>query len=45
MKGNKVTSDQTIANIQGKDDKGLSYNDKDRNEKAEFQETQREHPG
>lgn len=45
MKGSKVASDQTIANIPGKDDKGLSYNGKDRNEKAEFQETQRERPG
>lgn len=25
MKGSKVTGDWTIANISGKDDKGLSY--------------------
>ena len=44
MKGSKRTSDETIANISGKDDKDLSYYGKDGNEKAEFQETQKEHP-
>lgn len=39
MKGSKLTSDETIANISGKDDKDLSYCGKDGNEKAEFQET------
>lgn len=39
MKGSKMTSDEIIANISGKDDKDLSYYGKDGNEKAEFQET------
>ena len=39
MKGSKLISNETIANISGKGDKDLSYYGKDGNEKAEFQET------
>ena len=34
MKGSKLISNETIANISGKDDKDLSYYGKDGNEKA-----------